>query len=129
MNDYSRNWLGMSVGHKMKDAQASWEDPVATENNPAQPSQSYKRRQASASSGSGRRVRTGWSALRVHLRARELVAPILRQSCGIRALFAYRLLGLLFRVEGFVTIWLHMVCALPSRSCCCRSNICDGCLL
>src|SRR5271163_1842987 len=120
--------MSVSALHKMKDALASREDPVATENQRAQCYQGGKRNQASASADNGRRVRTGWSALRVHLRVRELVATILRQSREICAFFAWEP-ALLFQAEGFVTIWLHMVCALPSRSCCCLSNIFDGCPL
>ena len=40
---------------------------------------------------------------------------------------SHRKPGPLFRAGRFVTIWLRMVCASPNRSCCCLSNIFDGC--
>jgi hypothetical protein len=55
----------------MKDAQSSGEDPAKTENQRAKGCQSRERNQTSASAGDGRRAATGWSGVRIHLRARK----------------------------------------------------------
>ena len=63
------------MGHKVKDAQAGWEDPVATANRRTQRCQRCKRNQAPASAGNGRRVRTGGFCLARSLEGRESWSP------------------------------------------------------